>query len=395
VKRAAFNLKVEETIHMTRSETVKAKCTLWRRLAGRTIVLVITYSLYGHSLLAETLTIEGVTFEDIRWGNTTTDSVTVYHKTGVATIPLEKLPLGLQQRFGYDPKKADERLAFEKAEQQRKAEANAVCQLEEAKVLKDSADAAVKREAFDEAVALFNKATGYLATSVSFFAGQQSEDSRTKLKLCSELRVDIEAGVMNLMEKLKNGSLVEADGHILTKDQYQEHMSQKRQAEKARLKEMQVEVQKRMSELLKKARTGYSERRADGSIFSMNVARNYDQLMAEWGLLDVERVKIQKALAALGDENSKVIVAEHEKRSSPRYVADQAVAALIQQGVVKSCRYVTTGRMMGTIVSVVYEFDYITKSGFRREGQYVFDLQQSQNGEWFIIDDRAAQVPVP
>jgi hypothetical protein len=53
-----------------------------------------------------TITIDGMTYENYHWGTVTTTTIAVFHKTGVATIPLEKLPPDLQERFGYDPKKA-------------------------------------------------------------------------------------------------------------------------------------------------------------------------------------------------------------------------------------------------------------------------------------------------
>jgi hypothetical protein len=57
------------------------------------------------------ITIDGVTYENFHWGTLTPTTISVFHKTGVATIPLEKLPADLQERFGYDPKKAAERKA--------------------------------------------------------------------------------------------------------------------------------------------------------------------------------------------------------------------------------------------------------------------------------------------
>ena len=60
--------------------------------------------------------IDGTTYEEVRWGRVTLSTVTIFHKTGVATIPLEKLPPELQKRFGYDPQRAAD---WQKAEQQR------------------------------------------------------------------------------------------------------------------------------------------------------------------------------------------------------------------------------------------------------------------------------------
>jgi hypothetical protein len=60
------------------------------------------------------ITIDGTTYEDVRWGRLTPSTVTVFHKTGIATIPLAKLPTELQKHFGYDSEKAN---AWQAAEQ--------------------------------------------------------------------------------------------------------------------------------------------------------------------------------------------------------------------------------------------------------------------------------------
>ena len=75
--------------------------------------------------LPATVTVDGVTYEDVRWGNVTPSAVTLFHRTGVASIPLEKLPPELQQQFGYDPKKAAEYRAAEAEAQARKNEEQA------------------------------------------------------------------------------------------------------------------------------------------------------------------------------------------------------------------------------------------------------------------------------
>ncbi|HUI05405.1 MAG TPA: hypothetical protein VL486_00205 [Verrucomicrobiae bacterium] len=63
-----------------------------------------------------TITIDGVTYENFRWGTVTPTTVSIFHQTGVATVPLADLPPDLQKRFGYDPKKiAERKLAETKA----------------------------------------------------------------------------------------------------------------------------------------------------------------------------------------------------------------------------------------------------------------------------------------
>ena len=53
-----------------------------------------------------TLIVDGVTYQNVRFGRATPASVTIFHSTGVATVPLKKLPPELQEQFGYDPQKA-------------------------------------------------------------------------------------------------------------------------------------------------------------------------------------------------------------------------------------------------------------------------------------------------
>jgi hypothetical protein len=78
------------------------------RIAALLCVCACASVLAQQTNVAETttLTIDGVTYQDVRWGRLTPSTATIYHKTGIATIPLEKLPPDLQKRFGYDPKKA-------------------------------------------------------------------------------------------------------------------------------------------------------------------------------------------------------------------------------------------------------------------------------------------------
>lgn len=75
-------------------------------------VLVSAQSVLADDL-PTTLTLDGVTYEQVQWTNATPSTVTIFHKTGVATIQLEKLPPELRKRFGYDPKKAAEYRAAE------------------------------------------------------------------------------------------------------------------------------------------------------------------------------------------------------------------------------------------------------------------------------------------
>lgn len=56
--------------------------------------------------LPTTITVDGITYSNITWRTVTPATVSIFHQTGVASIPLEKLPPELQTKFGYDPVKA-------------------------------------------------------------------------------------------------------------------------------------------------------------------------------------------------------------------------------------------------------------------------------------------------
>jgi hypothetical protein len=55
--------------------------------------------------LPTTITVDGVTYSNVTWRTVTPSTVTIFHKSGIATIPLEKLPPELKKQFGYDPQK--------------------------------------------------------------------------------------------------------------------------------------------------------------------------------------------------------------------------------------------------------------------------------------------------
>jgi hypothetical protein len=56
--------------------------------------------------LPSIITVDGITYSNVTWRTVTPATVSIFHETGVASIPLEKLPPELQARFGYDPQKA-------------------------------------------------------------------------------------------------------------------------------------------------------------------------------------------------------------------------------------------------------------------------------------------------
>ena len=89
------------------------------RLAG----FLILCCLAMHSAFAAesnlTLTVDSVTYSNVTFGTVTPSSVTIFYRTGIARIPLEKLPPELQKQFSYDPQKAAD---WQKREQQATAE---------------------------------------------------------------------------------------------------------------------------------------------------------------------------------------------------------------------------------------------------------------------------------
>ena len=70
------------------------------------------------------LTVEGVTYTNATFRHVTPATVTIVYSAGIVTVPLATLPTDLQQRFGYDPRKAADWMAAsarETAEIQRKS----------------------------------------------------------------------------------------------------------------------------------------------------------------------------------------------------------------------------------------------------------------------------------
>lgn len=97
-------------------------------LPSASVISNVASSGETNAAVSSSLTIDGYTYENVRWTRVTPSAVTIFHKTGVATIPLEKLPVELQQRFGYDPMKA---------ERYRRAEAKARAEWQQAKQRRD------------------------------------------------------------------------------------------------------------------------------------------------------------------------------------------------------------------------------------------------------------------
>ena len=58
--------------------------------------------------ILDSLTVNGITYENVKWGPVNNGKVTIIHNRGVANVKLEDLPPGLQTPFPYTPKPAPE-----------------------------------------------------------------------------------------------------------------------------------------------------------------------------------------------------------------------------------------------------------------------------------------------
>ncbi len=101
--------------------------------------------------LPTTIMVDGITYSNVTWRTVTSASVTIFHETGVASIPLEKLPPELQRRFGYDPQKAAAYRAQESAAVlQHMVEMQAKERLREQREAEAAAAAVKKQQAQEE-----------------------------------------------------------------------------------------------------------------------------------------------------------------------------------------------------------------------------------------------------
>jgi len=81
------------------------------------ILLAITFATCNADDTNLTLIVDGVTYSNVTFGTVTPLSVSIRHSSGIARLPLAKLPPELQQRFGYDPIKAAEwQAAYQKTQ---------------------------------------------------------------------------------------------------------------------------------------------------------------------------------------------------------------------------------------------------------------------------------------
>ena len=107
--------------------------------------------------LPTTITIDGITYSNVTWRTVTPVTVSIFHETGVASIPLEKLPPELQKQFGYDPQKAADYVAQglaaaqaqELLRQKRQADALATARKQQ-EALAEQAKAQAKEQAAEQ-----------------------------------------------------------------------------------------------------------------------------------------------------------------------------------------------------------------------------------------------------
>ena len=74
----------------------------------RLLSVVFVSLAINSGVLAETnlaLNIDGVTYEDVRFGQVRGNTVSIFYRGGVATVRIDRLPLNVQQELGYDPEK--------------------------------------------------------------------------------------------------------------------------------------------------------------------------------------------------------------------------------------------------------------------------------------------------
>lgn len=112
----------------------------------------------------------------------------------------------------------------------------------------------------------------------------------------------------------------------------------------------------------------------------------------EYEELQSVKKTLENELAGLGDETGKTLVEQRQKRHDPRYVADEFVEQLKRDGTVKSSECLGAQSSSGGYF-VTYYWDYITKSGLRREGKYMVQLQKQDTGEWFVFNFYPAASP--
>lgn len=117
------------------------------------VAVLLLISVVAASFAEETnplptrITVDGIIYSNVIWRAFTPATASIVHRTGAATIPLEKLPPELQTRFGYDPQKAAEYTAAKRSAEAARQETLRKRRAEELETQKQVAEAAAKRAA--------------------------------------------------------------------------------------------------------------------------------------------------------------------------------------------------------------------------------------------------------
>ncbi len=105
----------------------------------------------GTNTLPSMITVDGITYSNVIWRAVTPATASITHRTGAASIPLWKLPMELQMRFGYDPQKAAEYIAAKQSAEAARQEALRKQRADEAERQRQAADLTATNQAAEAA----------------------------------------------------------------------------------------------------------------------------------------------------------------------------------------------------------------------------------------------------
>jgi hypothetical protein len=112
-------------------------------LNGQTAPTPVSTNQAASALTNVTVTVDGVRYENARLQVVNPATVKIWHSTGIAVVPMAKLPPELQKQFGYDPQlaaqwqAAQQKAAVEAADARQKAAASVEWKLTVESVLPD------------------------------------------------------------------------------------------------------------------------------------------------------------------------------------------------------------------------------------------------------------------
>jgi ankyrin repeat protein len=189
------------------------RCVTWRLSDGgfamKTFSRLVCLLLSASVALAETVVINGDTYENVVWVTppeqaAATQKMSIRHSAGVATFWLEQLPKEIRERFGYSAERTAAIRAAEaakNAEEERKAEQAAQKAAEDAKAREEAARAA--QEAFIQRLVEQAQQAANAA---------KMEEERKRAAVAAARRADnagmfINLGVGGVFEVTKTGDL--------------------------------------------------------------------------------------------------------------------------------------------------------------------------------------------